>query len=295
MKSLQEIIDRAKQKGPVGMAVVLPHDLITLLAIKEGIDAQLIRPELFGDRALILPLLEEAGLSEKEILLSHDENGALGQAIASVREGRNKLLMKGSIPTPELLRAVLDKEKGLGAGKVCSHAVVCEIPDFGRLLIITDGGLNVLPTVDEKADIIKNAVALAHALEIGLPKVALLASIEEVSTRLPATTDAAILTQMARRGGIKGAVVDGPLAIDNIVSPQAAQKKSIQSEVAGQADIIVVPSVEVGNVLGKSLAYFANSVNASIVLGARAPIILPSRAGKIESKWASIALGSLMV
>jgi len=295
MKSLQEIIDRAKQKGPVGMAVVMPHDVATLLAIKEGIDAQLVRPHLFGDKARILPLLEEAGLSEKDIVLSHDESGALGQAIASVREGRNKLLMKGSVPTPDLMRAVLDKEKGLNTGKVCSHVVVAEIPDFGRLLIITDGGLNILPSVDEKADIIKNAVALAHALEIELPKVALLASVEEVSTRLPATTDAAILTQMAARGGIKGAIVDGPLAIDNILSPQAAQKKGIKSEVAGLADIIVVPSVEVGNVLGKTISFFTNSVNAGIVLGARAPIILPSRAGTIESKWASIALGSLMV
>lgn len=294
MKSLQEIIDRAKQKGPLGMAVVMPHDIATIHAIKEGMDAQLVQPELFGDRAKILPLLEEAGLAENAVIVSQEEKGALPAAIASVREGRNKLLMKGSVPTPELLRAVLDKEKGLGTGKICSHAVVSEIPGFNRLLIVTDGGLNILPDVDQKVDIIRNAVDLAHALGIELPKVALLASVEEVSTKLPATTDAAILTQMARRGAIKGAIVDGPLALDNILSVEAAKKKGIQSEVAGLADIIVTPSVETGNVLGKSLEFFANAVIAGIVLGAKAPIILPSRAGKIESKWASIAVAVLL-
>ena len=294
MKSLQEIIGRAKQKGPLGMAVVMPHDIATIHAIKEGMDAQLVQPELFGDRAKILPLLEEAGLAENAVIVSQEEKGALPAAIASVREGRNKLLMKGSVPTPELLRAVLDKEKGLGTGKICSHAVVSEIPGFNRLLIVTDGGLNILPDVDQKVDIIRNAVDLAHALGIELPKVALLASVEEVSTKLPATTDAAILTQMARRGAIKGAIVDGPLALDNILSVEAAKKKGIQSEVAGLADIIVTPSVETGNVLGKSLEFFANAVIAGIVLGAKAPIILPSRAGKIESKWASIAVAVLL-
>ena len=294
MKSLQEVIGRAKQKGPVKLAVVMPHDDATVFAVKMGIEAALIQPELFGDRALIMPLLEKAGLSEKDLVISQDTSGTPIEAITSVREGRNSMLMKGSIHTPALLRAVLSKAEGLGSGRICSHIMVCDIPGFDRLLLITDGGLNILPNADEKAEIIKNAIDLARVLEIKTPRIALLASMEDVSTRLPATTDAAILTQMANRGIIKDAIVDGPLAIDNILSVEAAAVKGIKSDVAGQADIIVAPNVETGNVLIKTIVHFGKAVNAGIILGAKAPIVLPSRAGSIDSKWASIALGALM-
>jgi len=294
MKNFQEIIARAKLKGPIAVAVVRPHDIATVLAVKEGIKTNLIRAELFGDRTLMAPLLEKAGLSEKDVELFHSADGALVQAIASVREGRSRMLMKGNIHTPELLRAALSKTAGLGTGKLCSHVMVNEIPGFERLLLVTDGGLNILPDLNQKADIIKNAVALARALEIQTPRVALLASMEDVSPRLPATTDAASLTMMARNGVFGPAVVDGPLAIDNVFSPEAALIKGVKSEVAGHADIIIVPSVEVGNVLIKTIDFFSKTVSAGIVLGTRAPIILPSRAGSVESKWMSIALGVLL-
>ena len=295
MNSFQEVLVKARQKGPVELAVVKPYDTATMLAVKEGVKEQIIRAELFGDRTLILPLLEKAGLSEREVVVSHDSEGALEHAVVSVREGRNKMLLKGNIHTPELLHTALGKSSGLGTGKICSHVLVNEISGFGRLLLITDGGLNILPDLGQKIEIIKNAVALAHSLEIKLPKVALLASMEDISVKLPATTDAAILTQMAHRGVFTDAIVDGPLAIDNILSPEAALIKSIKSEVSGQADIIVVPGVEVGNVLGKIIGYFVKTISAGIVLGAKAPIILPSRSGSTESKLASIALGVLQL
>ena len=294
MKNFQEVFARVKQKGPVAVAVVKPHDSATVLAVREGVKSNLIRAELFGEGALILPLLEKAGLSEKEVTIFPSIDRALEQAIASVREGRNRMLMKGNIHTPDLLRVALSRTNGLGTGKLCSHVMVNEIPGFDRLLLITDGGLNILPDLNQKAEIIKNAVALAHALEIATPRVALLASMEDVSARLPATTEAASLTAMAREGAFAGAVVDGPLAIDNIFSPEAALIKGIKSEVSGHADIIVAPSVEVGNVLVKTISFFSKTVGAGIVMGAKVPIILPSRAGSVESKWTSIALGVLL-
>ena len=215
-------------------------------------------------------------------------------AIDSIKDGKNHILMKGTLSTGALLKPALDKVKGLNAGRLVSHMVVLDIPGFDRLLISTDGGLNIAPTLMEKADIIKNAVDVAHALDIEEPKVALLAAVETVNPKMQATIDAACLSKMGDRGTFKGAVVEGPLAIDNILSAESAKKKGIKSEVCGSADIIVAPSIEVANTFSKTLNYLLHSSNAGIVVGTKAPIILPSRASDPKSKYASLALGVLL-
>lgn len=297
IKDFKTLAERARQKGPVWIAVVAPYDLETMLAVKEGLLSGLARPHLFGDAKRIEPLIDESGINRDEIRI-YDEADVpkmLDAAVESIRTGQNVLLMKGSISTPVILKTVLDKTKGLNIGRLCSHVVVCEIPDFDRMLVISDGGLNVAPTLLEKVDIVKNAIQVAHALNVEIPKVAILAAIEEVNPSIPATTDAASLSKMAERGEIRGAIVDGPLALDNAISMRSAEKKGIKSEVAGRADVIIVPTIEVGNALGKSLSYFAKSSNAGIVVGAKVPIVLPSRSGKTEAKWGSLALGVLLI
>ena len=294
LTSLKGIIEQAKINGPVKTAIVAPYDLATISAVQEGVSEGLIKAELFGDKKRIEQVFADNGIPPFDMTIYDCSEGAVQAAIDSIRENRNRLLMKGSVSTSTLMQACLDKSKGLNIGKICSHIIVCEIPGWDRLLIISDGGLNVLPSVDQKVDIVRNVIQLAHSIGIMEPKVAILASSEEVSFKIPANVDAAILTQMSRRGQIKGAIVDGPLALDNIVVEAAAKKKNIVSDVAGKADAIIVPNIETGNALGKSLGYFAGSINAGIVLGAAVPIILPSRAGKPEAKWGSLALGALV-
>ncbi len=293
LTTIGQIVEEARCRGPVPCAVAAPYDEATLSAVKEGVEQGLIRANLFGEGKRLREKLSEVGIGNKTVTVT-DCASPISAAIAAVRAGDCHLLMKGAVTTPALLKAVLDKQCGLNTGRVCSHLAVCQLPGWDRLLMISDGGLNILPTVEQKADIIRNMAELGHSLGIEEPKIAVLASLEEVRTNIPATVDAAILTQMQRRGQIKGCVVDGPLAIDNIVSAEAAKKKGIVSPVAGQADGIVVPSVECGNVLGKGLSCFLGINNAAVVLGAAAPIVLPSRSGRPESKWASIALGVLM-
>ena len=291
--TLKGIIEAARQKGPVPAAIVAPYDQATLEAVSAGVEHGLIVPEYFGEGKRIRELLAESGLNPDQAAICEAGDDPVQPAIDSIRSGKNRLLMKGSVSTPRLMKACLDKSRGLNVGKACCHVIVCEIPGREGLLIVSDGGLNVLPGLEQKADIIRNMVGLSQNIGIETPRVAVLSSLEEVSPAIPSTLDAAILTQMARRGQIKGAIVDGPLALDNIVDALAAKKKGIVSEVAGRADAILVPNIETGNVLGKCLGYFAGSVNAGIVLGAAVPIILPSRAGKPEAKWGSLALGVL--
>lgn len=292
IKSLAEIVQEAQKRGPVPTAIIAPYDEATLEAISMGIEHGLIAPELFGDEARINEGLKNSEISSSKVKITGC-NDPIQTAIDSIRGGNNRLLMKGAVTTPGLMKACLNKTGGLNVGKTCCHVIICEIPGRDKLLTISDGGLNVLPTLEQKADIIRNLIALLHSIGIAEPKIALLASSEEVSVSIPATTEAAILTQMNRRGQIKGGLVDGPLALDNIINEAAAQKKGIDSEVAGKADAIVVPNIETGNALGKSLGYFAGSVNAGVIMGTAVPIILPSRAGKQEAKWASLALGVL--
>jgi phosphate butyryltransferase len=278
------------------VAVAVAQDDAVLQAI-QGAKAQGVADAiLVGDRAKIEKVAAQLGIDVAgwEIIHEPDDHRAAYKAVELVSSGQANVLMKGLINTADLLRVVLDKEIGLRTGRVLSHVAVFEVPDFKRLIMITDGGMNVAPDLKQKADIIQNAVALAHALGNALPKIAVLAAVEVVNPDMPATLDAANLAKMADRGQIKGAIIDGPLALDNAINEEAARHKGIKSPVAGHADILVVPDIQTGNMLGKSLVYFAKGKIAGLIVGAAAPIVLTSRADTHEAKILSIALGSLM-
>jgi len=220
-----------------------------------------------------------------------DVNAACAKAVELVREGRADLILKGKGSSAEIMRAVLDKEKGLRTGSVLSDVRAVETPD--RVILLTDGGINLYPELHEKVSIIENAVAVAHKLGNPRPKVALLAAVEVVNPKMPCTMDAAIITQMNRRGQIKGCVVEGPLALDNAISPEAARIKGIGGEVAGDADILVVPNIEGGNFMGKAFTYYCKWRVAHVVVGSRVPVLIPSRADEAEIKLLSMLLGIL--
>src|SRR6201987_2196311 len=208
-------------------------------------------------------------------------------------EGRVELLMKGSLPSDEIRGAVVSKEGGLRTGRRLSHVFLMDVPTYHKVLIVTDGAITIAPTLEDKVDICQNAIALARALGIERPKVAILAAVETVNSRMPATLDAAALCKMADRGQITGGLLDGPLAFDNAISKEAARIKGIKSEVAGRAQILVVPDLEAGNMLAKNLTYFAKADAAGIVLGARVPIVLTSRADSPRARMASCAVATL--
>jgi phosphate butyryltransferase len=278
------------------VAVAVAQDDAVLEAV-QGAKAQGVADAiLVGDRAKIEKVAAQLGIDVAgwEIIHEPDDRRAAYKAVELVSSGQANVLMKGLINTADLLRAVLDKEIGLRTGRVLSHVAVFEVPDFKRLIMITDGGMNVAPDLKQKADIIQNSVALAHALGNAQPKIAVLAAVEVVNPDMPATLDAANLAKMADRGQIKGAIIDGPLALDNAISEEAARHKGIKSPVAGHADILVVPDIQTGNMLAKSLVYFAKGKIAGLIVGAAAPIVLTSRADTHEAKILSIALGSLM-
>lgn len=296
VRTMEELIECARRRGPKRTAVVAPYDEASIMAVKEGLEGGLLIPELFGDEALIRGAMEEFGLDAAEIRICHqaDTASAIRAAVDSVRRDENVLLMKGKVTTPALLRVVVDKKEGLNAGRLCSYIAICEIPGIDRLILSTDGGLNIAPTLKEKVDIVKNAVDAARSLGIEQPRVAVMAAVEDVNPAMQATVDAACLSKMADRGVFGSALVDGPLAFDNIISEKAAKKKGIRSQVAGRADIILSHTIEVGNALGKCMTYIGGSINAGIVVGAKVPIITPSRAGERKVKLASLAAGVLL-
>lgn len=296
IRNFEMMLEAARQKGKKGIAVAAPYDKGTLLAVKDALESGLAVPQLFGQRDRILTAMAQVELAETavDIVDAADTADAIAKAVDSVREGHNQILMKGSVQTGTLLKAALDKTNGLYMGRLASHLIVLEIPGFDRLLISTDGGLNIAPTVMEKADIVRNAVDVARALGVETPKVACVAAVETVNPKMQATMDAAVLSKMADRGAFGHALVDGPLAMDNILSEAAAKKKGIHSQVAGHADVLLAPCIEVANVFSKTLNYVAHSSNAGIVMGTAAPIILPSRASDLKSKYASLALGVLL-
>jgi phosphotransacetylase len=210
-----------------------------------------------------------------------------------VREGKAELLMKGSLHSDELLGAVVARETGLRTARRLSHAFIMDVPTYHKVLIVTDAAINIAPTLEEKVDICQNAIDLAHAMGVELPKVALLAAVETVTSKMPATLDAAALCKMADRGQITGALLDGPLAFDNAISKEAARTKGINSEVSGDPDILLAPDLEAGNILAKLLSFLGNSDSAGLVLGAKVPIILTSRADNARAKIASCAIAML--
>lgn len=296
IRNFEELVERAKEKQDVSIAVVAPYDKNTMHAVKDALDSGLAALQLYGDKERILPLMKEMNVTEDQVDVMDvkETSDAIQAAIDSIRAGKNHILMKGTLSTGALLKPALDKSKGLGIGRLASHLMVIDVPGFDRLLISSDGGLNIAPTMMEKVDILHNALDVAHSLGIETPKAALLAAVETVNPKMQATIDAACISKMADRGTFKNALVEGPLAIDNILSPEAAAKKGISSPVAGNADIVIAPAIETANTFAKTLNYMAHSSNAGIVVGMSAPVILPSRASDPKSKYASLALGVLL-
>jgi len=256
----------------------------------------LIVPILVGPQKAIEETAAEAGidLGNSQIVDVPDSRASAAKAVELVREAKAEILMKGSLHTDELMSAIVSKEKGLRTNRRISHAFLMDVPTYHKVLVITDAAINIAPTLEDKVDIVQNAIDLAISLGRELPKVAILAAVETVTSKMPATLDAASLCKMAERGQIKGGILDGPLAFDNAISKQAAETKGIKSEVAGDPDILLAPDLEAGNILAKQLSFLANADGAGMVLGARVPVILTSRADSVRSRIASCAVAALV-
>ncbi|HDR5275295.1 phosphate butyryltransferase [Bacillus thuringiensis] len=290
---LEYLIDQAagQPKKTVAVAVAEDHEVIE--AVAKAIKLQLAQFRLYGNQEKIMGMLQEHGLQTSEhveVIAAMSNAEAAELSVKAVRNGEADVLMKGNIPTANILKAVLNKEWGLRKGSVLSHVAAFEVPNYDRLIFVTDAAMNIAPDVTQKAAIIQNTVEVTRAIGIDLPKVAPIAAVEVVNPAMQATIDAAMLTQMNRRGQIKDCIVDGPLALDNAVSQIAAEHKGIVSDVAGKADILLVPTIEAGNVLYKSLVYFADAKVGAMIAGAKAPIVLTSRADSAETKVYSLAL-----
>lgn len=291
------LIARCKGLKPATTAVVHPCDAGSLHAAIEAAHAGLIVPVLVGPEAKIRKAAADAGLdiTGLRLVATPHSHAAAAEAVAMVRRGEVEALMKGSLHTDELMHEVVAPQTGLGTGRRISHVYLFDVASYPRPLMITDAAINIAPDLDDKQHICQNAIDLAHVLGVTQPRVAVLSAVETVNSRMPSTVDAAALSKMAGRGQITGALVDGPLAFDNAVSPEAARTKAIDSPVAGQADILVVPNIEAGNMLAKELTFFNATEGAGIVLGARCPIMLTSRADPLATRMASAALALLLV
>ena len=292
----RQLIEMTKGLDPIRTAVVHPVDAPSLLGAVEAARSRLIIPVLVGPEDKIRAAAEHAriDLSSYEIVSTEHSDAAAQAAVAMARSGRAEALMKGALHTDELMHAVLDHERGLRTARRMSHVFAIDAPGYPRPLFVTDAAINIYPTLADKHDIVQNAIDLAHALGIAQPRVAILSAVETVTESIRSTLDAAALCKMADRGQITGGILDGPLAFDNAVSEEAAKTKGIVSPVAGRADIFVVPDLEAGNMLAKQLEYLAEAEVAGIVLGARVPIILTSRADKMLARLGSCAIALLL-
>ncbi len=294
LKSLDIFIDIAKSKPDKTIAVAAAEDEPVLQAVSNAMKLGICKAILVGDQKKIEDIASklQINLNNFTIIEENDPKIAVKKAVEQVRNGNAQILMKGLVGTADYLRAILDKENGLRSEKLLSHIGFFESPNYHKLIALTDVAQNIAPTFDEKIAILNNAVDMFHRLGIEKPKVAVLAAVETVNPKMPATLDAALLTMMNKRKQIKGCIIDGPLAFDNAVSKEAAEHKGIESEVAGDSDLLFVPNIEVGNVLYKSLTYFGKATVAAIILGAKVPIVLTSRADSEKSKLMSIALAA---
>ncbi|MDN7523289.1 MULTISPECIES: phosphate acetyltransferase [Burkholderia cepacia complex] len=292
----EALIARCRALRPVTVAVAHPCDEVSLHAAAAAARAGIVVPVLVGPVARITMLAATLGvdLSGYRLVDAPHSHASAARAVELVRAGDAQALMKGSLHTDELLAEVVRADTGLRTGRRLSHVFVMDVPTYPKPLFITDAAVNIRPTLEQKADIAQNAIDLAHALGIARPKVAILSAVETVSSKLPSTLDAAALCKMAERGQITGALLDGPLALDNAISPEAARLKHLDSAVAGDADILLVPDLEAGNMLAKELTFLANADAAGIVLGARVPVILTSRADSERTRLASCAVAALV-
>ena len=292
----EQLLDRCHGLHPVTTAVAHPCEASALAGAIDAGAAGLIIPILVGPVAKIQQVAAASGidLGRTRIVDAAHSHDSAAAAVALVRSGEADLLMKGSLHTDELLGAVVARETGLRTGRRISHAFVMDVPTYHKVLIVTDAAINIAPTLEEKTDICQNAIDLAIALGVRRPKVAILAAVETINSKMTATLDAAALCKMAERRQITGALVDGPLAFDNAISRDAARTKGIDSEVAGDPDILLAPDLEAGNILAKQLTFLANADCAGLVLGARVPIILTSRADSVRSRIASCGVAMLV-
>ncbi len=293
---LHEILSAANHPEPVTMAVVHPVDGPSIMGAYEAAKAGLIRPVLVGPEARIYAAAEAAGVdvSSFELVDVPHSHAAAAEAVSMTRAGTIGAIMKGSLHTDELLREVVRKDAGLRTERRISHVMAFDVPTYPRPLFITDAAINIYPTLADKVDIVQNAIDLAHAIGNKNPKVAILSAVETINPKLTSTLEAAALCKMAERGQIEGGIIDGPLAFDNAVSEAAAKTKNILSPVAGQADILVAPDLEAANMLMKQLTYLADATGAGLVIGARVPIVLTSRADDAITRMASCALALLL-
>lgn len=293
---LQRILNLAKMPEPVPMAVVHPTDKASLLGAIEAAQAKLIIPILVGPERKIRSVAEQIGidLTFYTLINTRHSHEAAARGVGLVREGMVEALMKGSLHTDELMSEVVKKDTGIPTERRMSHVFVMDLESHEKPLFITDAAINIAPNLMEKRDIIQNAIDLAISMGVKQPKVAILSAVETVTQKIPSTIEAAALCKMADREQITGGILDGPLAFDNAISARAAQKKGIRSPIAGNADILVVPDLEAGNMLAKQLQYLAGAQSAGIVLGARVPIVLTSRADESITRMASCAIALLL-
>jgi phosphate acetyltransferase len=289
------LLERCASLPAVPTAVAHPCEESSLAGAVEAGQKGLIQPILVGPKAKIEEVAKASklDLSKAEIVDAAHSHESAAKAVALVREGRAELLMKGSLHSDELLGAVVARETGLRSGRRISHVFIMDVPTYHKVLIVTDAAINIAPTLDDKVDICQNAIDLAISLGVERPKVAILAAVETVTAKMPPTIDAAALCKMADRKQITGGLLDGPLAFDNAINLQAAKTKGIESAVAGDPDILLAPDLEAGNILAKMLTYLANADSAGLVLGAKVPVILTSRADSVRSRIASCGVAML--
>jgi phosphate acetyltransferase len=292
----QRVLAMARRLPPVITAVVHPCDEISLSSVIEAQRLALIEPILVAPPARLQALANSLHLdiSHMQVVPSAHSHDSAAKAVALVREGKAQALMKGSLHTDELMSAVVPHDSGIRTERRISHCFILDVPGHATALIVTDAAVNIAPTLEEKVDIVQNAIDLAHAIGLEQVLVAILSATETVNPKVPSTIEAAALCKMVDRGQITGAVLDGPLALDNAINLQAAEIKHIVSPVAGRANVLVVPNLEAGNMLAKSLTFLAGAECAGIVLGARVPIILTSRADSVTTRLASCAVAALV-
>jgi len=296
MKTFTELLDEAKKCPPKRVAIAAAQDGEVLEAAKACQENGIAQAVLVGDTVEISKTAQERNIDIKDFETVHepDIEEAVKRAVLMVHTGKADMLMKGAVQSPTILKAVLDKNIGLRNGRTLSHVAVFESPAYDRLILMTDAGMNIMPTFEQKVDMVENAVKVAAALQIENPKVAVIAGLELVNPDMPSTVDAALLSKMSERGQIKDCVIDGPLALDLALSKESARAKGVTSPVAGQADILVLANIDAANVLYKALVFLGGAKITGLVVGAKAPVILTSRADSHESKLVSVAIGVLM-
>jgi phosphate butyryltransferase len=296
ISSFTELIDKARELGPARIAVVEAHDPDVLESLGQAEPLGLATPLLVGTPAKIEASAKKVGYAIKPgtIVATTSEEASVRQAIDLVREGKADFLMKGKVTTATLIRGIVDRERGLRTGSQLSQVIVFQVPHLNRLMLMTDAAINIAPTLAQKADITRNAIMVAHALGKAEPNVALLTALEFVNPDMPATVDAAALVGMHRRGQITGAYLEGPIALDAPLSRFAAERKNIQSPIVEDTDIFICPNIEAANIMFRAMLYFGHGKSGGIVVGAKVPLVLLSRAESAETKIQSIAIALLV-